>query len=54
MKDNEDSILLLESIVEGIIKKSYAISFRLILLSPDLKSELTARIRHYDKECEGV
>lgn len=49
MRDNEPPVSKIKKVLEVMKKRVFAYSFRKILLSPDMKYEPTARIRHYDK-----
>lgn len=50
MRDNKAApVPRITKAFEVMMKRVFAYSFRKILLSPDMKYEPTARIRHYDK-----
>jgi hypothetical protein len=40
--------------LSGLVKRNYAYAFRQLFLGPDQSLEVTARIRHYDYECEAA
>lgn len=48
MKAGKDPALHMNNVLDTIFKRTKAYGFRMILLTPDVYQEPTARIRHYD------
>lgn len=54
MLARKDSTSHMGNVLATIFKRTKAYGFRMILLTPDISQDQTARIRHYDIECEGA
>lgn len=54
MHANSQEAEVMGNVLDTIFKRTKALAFRMILLNQDYHQDQTARIRHYDVECEGA